>query len=416
MNATFATKAWMWCQKHRSGNVSFKVQVGRTHLGKPDIRTFQTEAEAVAFRDDWNAKLVTKNTNGLTDLSTVQRAEVLAALAKLAAFNATLTEAVDFFLKHARPDKGQIKIEDAVKVFLEAKRQLKLSKAYLKGCSRTFLGPFAKYFAGRNVTDITLNECERYLDTHDQWKNATRTTHINHLRALYSFLIKKCYTRLNPFLSIERPRTVNVNPKTMPPQDVQKLLQFALDEGSKPECACLVLAFFCGLRIEGECSRLTWQDVDFDARKVKVSHEQSKTSRRRVNPIPDNAWEWLNLCKGTGRIAPNDYKQRMKRLRQRAKEALKIPYPNNAARHCFCSYHIAQNGDAKDTAIILGHTSPVRLYATYLEFVKASDASIYWSIVPASVKPAWDERAKQEAAQAKWATIKSELQKQANQI
>ena len=416
MNATFAGKAWMWCQKHRSGNSSFKVQVGKHVTGKPDIRTFQTETEAIAFRDDWNSKLVTRNTNGLVDLSTVQRAEVLAALAKLERFNATLPEAVDFFLKHARPDKGQITIGDAVKVFLEAKRQLKLSKAYLKGCRRTFLGPFAKHFAGRNITDITLNECERYLDSHDQWKNATRTTHINHLRALYSFLIKKCYTRLNPFLSIERPRTVNVNPKTMPPEDVQKLLQFALDEGSKPECACHVLAFFCGLRIEGECSRLTWDDVDFDARKVKVSHEQSKTSRRRVNPIPDNAMEWLRLCKGTGSIAPPDYKQRMKRLRQRAKEALKIPYPNNAARHCFCSYHIALNGNAIKTAMILGHTSPVRLYATYLEFVKAIDADAYWNIVPASVKSDWDKRVKQEAAQAKLAAIKSDLQKQANQI
>jgi integrase len=412
MTSTFATKAWMWCQKHRSGNVSFKVQCGKTNLGKPDIRTFQTEAEAVAFRDDWNSKLVTRNTNGLVDLSTVQRAEVLAALAKLEHFNATLTEAVDFFLKNARPERGKITIEEAIKVFLDAKKQAKCSSAYLRGCEKTFFPPFAKFFAGRNVTDITPSECERYINTHDQWRNATKTTHINHLLALYSFLIKKCYARLNPLLSVERPRSANVNPKTMPPADVEKLLQFALDDGRKAECACMALVFFCAVRVEGECSRLSWDDVDLDARIVKIASAQSKTGQRRVNAIPDNAFEWLNLCKGTGQIAPTDYKQRMKRLRRDSK----VPYPNNAMRHCFCSYHIAKYRDASKTAMLLGHSSPKRLYHTYLELVTARDADTYWRIVPASVKPVWEQRAKEEAAQAKLATIKSDLQKQADKI
>src|SRR5216684_1763015 len=109
MSATLhVNKARMWPQKHRSGNVTWKVQVGKKNDGKPDIRTFGTEALAKSFYHDWNAKLVTGNTNGLTDLSTLARAEVLAALAKLEAFNATLPEAVDFFLKHARPERGTI--------------------------------------------------------------------------------------------------------------------------------------------------------------------------------------------------------------------------------------------------------------------------------------------------------------------
>lgn len=414
MNATFATKAWFWTQKHRSGNISFKVQVGKTNLGKPDIRTFHTEAEAIAFRDDWNAKLVTRDTNGLVDLNTVQRAEVLLALARLADFNASLGEAVDFFLKHARPERGQITVEDAVKLFLDTKKQLKRSRAYLRGCNKTFLTPFAKFFAGRNVTDISTTECERYLNSHEEWSNASKASHINYLRTFYSFLIKKCYARLNPFANIERPRATSTIPKVMPPADVEKLLQFALNEGSKAECACMALVFFCGVRPEGEVARLTWEtNVDLDARIVTIAHDQSKTGSRRVNAIPDNAWEWLNLCKGSGQIAPNDFKQRMKRLRQRCKAANHFDIPTNTMRHCFCSYHIAKHKDASKTANLLGHPNPALLYRTYLELVKNGDADDYWRIVPASVKPAWEAARKAQAAQANLADLKRRLQEQA---
>jgi hypothetical protein len=81
MAVTCVSKARIWPQKHRSGNVTWKVQVGKKNDGKPDIRSFETEAQATVFRDNWNVKLVTGNTNGLEDLSKLARAEVLAALA-----------------------------------------------------------------------------------------------------------------------------------------------------------------------------------------------------------------------------------------------------------------------------------------------------------------------------------------------
>ena len=73
----------MWPQKHRSGNTTWKVQVGKKNDGAPDVRSFPTEEAARAFHDDWNTKFVSGNTNGLTDLSTVAQAEPRALVVSL---------------------------------------------------------------------------------------------------------------------------------------------------------------------------------------------------------------------------------------------------------------------------------------------------------------------------------------------
>ena len=66
----------MWLQKHRSGNVTWKVLIGKKNDGKADIRSFGTQPAATTFQNEWNSKLAAQNTNGLADLSTLARAEV----------------------------------------------------------------------------------------------------------------------------------------------------------------------------------------------------------------------------------------------------------------------------------------------------------------------------------------------------
>ena len=301
-HGTHAAKARMWPQTHRSGNKSWKVQVGKKTTGKPDIRTFAREQAARAFRDDWNAKLVTGNTNGLADLSALARAEVLAALAKLEAFNATLPEAVDFFLKHARPAQGEISVEDALKEFLNAKVSLKRRESYLRNCKKTYYQPFTRAFPGRVLSDISQVEAEKYINSHPNWGSSSKASHIQYLRTFYNFFIKRSYAKLNPFANVEKPQAFSNRPKTIKPDEAKKLLQFALDNGRKQECAAMALVFFCGVRVEGEAGRLTWEDVDLNKAKVQISPENSKTGLRRVNNILENALEWLKLCKSKERM------------------------------------------------------------------------------------------------------------------
>ena len=105
--------------------------------------------------------------------------------------------------------------------------------------------------------------------------------------------------------------------------------------------------------------------------------------------------KWFNLCKSFGKIAPNDYAQRMKRLRKRAG----IPYPQNAMRHCFCGYHIGKFKDAARTAMMLGHRNATLLYQTYYEIVKSKAAEDFWNVLPDSfIEHQEQERKRQDEA------------------
>jgi hypothetical protein len=114
MQTAHPKKANIYSKKHRSGNVTWCVNLGKKIGGKPDVRNFKTEAQAKNFAGEWNLQLITRNNPGLSDLSDVQRHEVLGAIGKLKAFGATLPEAVEFFIMHARPPKPNVTIMRAV--------------------------------------------------------------------------------------------------------------------------------------------------------------------------------------------------------------------------------------------------------------------------------------------------------------
>jgi hypothetical protein len=192
------------------------------------------------------------------------------------------------------------------------------------------------------------------------WNLTTNNTHNRHLRALYGFVIQQGYATQNPFNSVPfaKDGNGNVGDKIISVTDVKRLLPYSLDCGYKAECASLVLVFFCRVRVE-EVSRINW-------------------NHRRVNRIPPNAVHWLRLCRTEGSVALANYEKRMQRLRRKAK----ITYPQNSGRHCFSSYHVALNGDAAQTALMLGHPNPALLYRTYRELVTFEEAEKFWNIVP----------------------------------
>ena len=158
----------------------------------------------------------------------------------------------------------------------------------------------------------------------------------------------------------------------------------------------MVLVFFCGVRVD-EVDRLNWEDIDFEGRHVILEGAITKKGKRRQNRIADNAFEWLKTIRDalseepgqigvpTGRIAPSDYTQRMRRLR-RASGLTAEEYPQNAMRHSFCAYHCNFFRNASDTAWMLGHPNPQLLYNTYNGLVTPSQARKYWQIYPPTVR------------------------------
>ena len=108
-------------KRHASGNVGFRVDLGLVN-GKRSFKNFETKEKAEAFSQKCLKLETQKNPNLLVDLDQVTRHEVLAAMAKLKEFRASITDAVDFYLKHARPAKADATIQQVMDLFENTKQ------------------------------------------------------------------------------------------------------------------------------------------------------------------------------------------------------------------------------------------------------------------------------------------------------
>ena len=58
------------------------------------------------------------------------------------------------------------------------------------------------------------------------------------------------------------------------------------------------------------------------------------------------------------------------------------PWPNNALRHSFASYHLAKFRNADELALEMGHSNNSLIFANYRELVLPDTAEAYWSLLP----------------------------------
>jgi hypothetical protein len=66
----------------------------------------------------------------------------------------------------------------------------------------------------------------------------------------------------------------------------------------------------------------------------------------------------------------------------RERAGLRSGWPQNALRHSFGSYHLAQFNDAARLALEMGN-SPATIFRHYRQLVKPKHAERYWKIAPA---------------------------------
>jgi site-specific recombinase XerC len=348
------------------------------------------------------------------DLTQAEKYEVLAAREKLRNSNSSLVEAADYFLKHNAAHKTVPTVDEAIEIWKSEKAKLGLSQKYQESAVRNYFRPFAKKFGKRKLNQIAPQEIQSFIFTHKTWSALTKASHLNYLKTFFSFFIKRGSISLNPVAKIAKPKITEGEPCLLSVSDTTLLLNFAFSHGYKDECAAMALVLFCGIRVD-EVDRLTWEAIDFESGIVTIQGKASKRGRKRSNPIPPNAIEWLKRCRPTAhssRIGPSDYTQRMKRLRDKLQEINKdFVYPQNGMRHSFSAYHLAKHENAPTTAYLLGHPNPNLLYSTYKELTSKRQAELYWEIVPEEVAltRASVKQKKEAEAQVVLAAIKKQV-------
>ena len=286
----------------------------------------------------------------------------------------SLSEAVQFFMRH-RAGITPIRIEEVVPLFLEAKKASNVSEIYLK-VYRCQIKHFQKQFGAMQLSAITTPDIDRFLRS-QTCSPVTKNNIRRNIVTLFTWARQQGYLQEDRKTAPERAMTFLVPdqaPAIWTPEEMRRLLKVCMPN----LLPLVVIGAFSGIR-SAEIDRLDWQDVLWDQGYIEIKAKKAKTKSRRLVPLRENLKQWL---------AP--YRKEGGPVCQLTNQALRLNYlgakaglgwRQNALRHSYASYRLAEIQDAAKVALELGN-SPEKLFRHYRELVTPEAAKEWFKIVP----------------------------------
>ena len=220
-----------------------------------------------------------------------------------------------------------------------------------------------------DVSEVTTGDIEKFCFNPD-WKMATVRGYVRDLRNLFGFGLRRDYLVKSPAAAVEIPRVIEMGKiEVHSPGQVAVVLEH-LRGRDLAAMRLMALRYFAGLR-SAEAHRLREEDIK--AEFVEVTAEKSKTRSRRLVTIEPALRAWLAL--GGELHSRSDFHIR------NLLHGSGVPFPKNASRHSFVSYHLAAFGSASKTALQAGHSEAI-LFKHYRALVDPAAAAAFWAIRP----------------------------------
>lgn len=288
-----------------------------------------------------------------------------------------IVEAARFFIER-NPAQLPVKtVREVVDELLAAKSASDASARYAQDLRHRLLR-FADAFRCP-IGSVSGDQIQAWLDS----RRLAPQTQLNFrrvLRLLFGFAIRRRYLPKG-WDELDRLESVKVRRGEITiytPDEIQKLLS-AADPDFLP---VLAIAAFAGLR-SAELERLAWAEVHLAEGFIEVTAGKSKTSSRRLAPIPPNLRAWLTpYAERTGPVWPLGPETLYKRQQQTARLA-GLVWRANAPRHAFISYRLAEVQDAAKVSLESGN-SPKMIFQHYRELVTPAQAAAWFALRPAA--------------------------------
>jgi len=398
-----------WPKKVTIGRVTVKIYRRKTPLGnfafmvanysgeKRRFDSHATEADALEAAGKLARQLSQRDTIGAS-MTREQSIEYASAIQTLQPLGITLTSAVSTivevvklvgdlsgaiaaarFYKERNKTITAKRVADVVAELLKVKESRGASARYLTDL-RFRLEKFSEAFQC-NIGNIETKSVQAWLDGMKRLNGAklSSQSYNNNKRVaylLFEFAIARGYAIDNPVKTVESVKIRNGSVEIYTPAEIAKLLAKA-DSDFLP---CIAIGAFAGLR-SAEIERLKWQDIDLTSRHIIVGADVAKTASRRVVPIADNLAAWLaSYSERKGKVWSGSSIGFYKAQEATAKAA-GVDWKQNALRHGFASYRLAQTQSAAQVALECGN-SPKIIFAHYRELVKPADALKWFAVVP----------------------------------
>jgi integrase len=367
---------WPFIKKRQypSGVIGWIVDA-RTRDGG-SRKTFETKAEAETFACQQRTTRVNQGNAGIA-ISEKLRIQAIEADKRLKEVGSEIPEAVEYFLRHAKPSAGPKAVKDVATEFIASKKNANRRPLYLS-IQGYVLGKFSKQFGERNVHEVSGDEIKSWMDR-QTWKLRTRKNYQQDLRNFFGFAVGKKYLATNPLKDFEKITLDDHPPGILTVPQAVALLNAAEVDGEGESLPYVAIGLFAGLR-SSELKSLDWKEVSISERTIEVTAAKAKTRARRIVEITENLAAWLKPYERHEEpVTPNGIRFRLERIIKAAKIER---WPKNALRHSFGSYHLAFHKNAPRTSLEMGHDNPDQLFQSYRELVKPKDAIRYWQIKP----------------------------------
>ena len=286
-----------------------------------------------------------------------------------------LIDAARFYARHHGKGIKRKSVALAVDEMIERKTTKGVSELYLADL-RYRLGVFKEAFQC-DVSAITPDDVATFFDG----LKLSPRSHNNFLGALKTFFR---FAQKHDWLSKEVDLLSRVEKHNGKPTVVEIFTPSelaALLRHSPPQVApCIALAAFAGLRAE-EILRLDWSDIERHPDFIEVAAHKAKTATRRIVPITDNLARWLSIVpRNDERVWPHSKAWYFEALRNAAAQS-GIKWKQNALRHSFISYRLAELQDVNRVALEAGN-SPQMIFRHYRELATPQQAKTWFAIAP----------------------------------
>ncbi len=302
---------------------------------------------------------------------------------------ASLNEAVSYFLKHANPAGGKRTLAEVAQEFLKSRAAMGVRSRTLTQYE-SYLRTIGERFGPQSIHEVRRGEIEDWL-SESEWSKRTRNNYVSTLSTLFLFARDRDYCAENPAEKVPRAILDDTPPGILTVKEAAALLDVTRDKDSEM-LAYVAIGLFAGLRRSELCA-LEWSEIDRKARTIEVKGVKAKTRQRRIVSVSGALSAWLAVASKTPRPAPSRNEdvcgERLKNLYSQERdesgailhEAIVSPWPHNALRHSFGSYHYARHRDENQTAAEMGN-SPAMVFRHYRAVVTPDAAAKFWNLLP----------------------------------
>jgi integrase len=293
----------------------------------------------------------------------------------------SLVEAARFYSRHHGRGITRKSVAEAVDTMIAAKTVKGVSAVYLADL-RYRLGVLKEAFHC-DVNALTPDDLKVFFEL--QGAKLSARSHNNFLRTIKTFLR---FAQNHGWLSKEADLLSRVEKRSERPTPVEIFTPAqiaALFKHASPDISpCLALSAFAGLRSE-EVLRLDWSDVERRPGFIEVAAHKAKTQARRIVPISHNLARWLAIAPRKGQRVWLHSKAWFFEAMRNTANAAKINWKQNALRHSWISYRLAEIQDVNRIALEAGN-SPQMIFRHYRELATPEQARTWFSIAPAASK------------------------------